>query len=216
MKKLFFVVAAALVSTGAFAQNFSYGVKAGLNLSDVSKYNDDAEGADKGMRMGFHAGLVGEYQVNDFWGLQAELLYSQQGTKFTAKVGDGKMVTKLDYVNLPVMAKLYLYEGLSLEVGPQFGYLMSAKEKISGFPAESEMNGEVNLLDEKEVGEKDLLKRMDVSAAVGLSYKFAFGLDVSARYNLGLTKVSDKMYDNNEKKISPKNNVVMVGLGYRF
>ncbi len=216
MKKFFFVVAAAVVSTGAFAQNFSYGVKAGLNMASVTKDGDDLEGADKKMRMGFHAGLVGEYQVSDIFGVQAELLYSQQGVKFVPTEGDGKDVAKLEYINLPIMAKFYLVDGLSLEVGPQFGYLMSAKRKVSDFKGEmAEENGEVDLLDEKAVG-KDFLKRMDVSAALGLSYRFAFGLDVSARYNLGLTKISDKMVDENDKKISPKNGVIAVGVGYRF
>ncbi len=216
MKKIVFVLAAALVSTGAFAQSFSYGVKAGLNLSSITKYFDDYEDADKKMRTGFHVGLVGEYSFSEFVGLQAELLYSQQGMKVLPTVGDGKMTYNLDYINLPIMAKFYLVDGLSLEVGPQFGYLMSAKEKYSGFKGEmAEQNGETNLLDEKEVG-KDFLKRMDVSAALGLSYRFAFGLDVSARYNLGLTKITDKMVDENDKKIAPKNGVIAVSVGYRF
>ncbi len=214
MKKILFMAAAALVSTGAFAQGIQWGVKAGLNMASIS--DNKTEGMNSKMRMGFHVGAVGEYTINDFVGVQAELLFSQQGQKMTPKEGDGKSVAKLSYLNLPVMAKLYLTDGLSLEVGPQFGYLMSAKRKSEDFPAESEMNGEQDLLDKKDMGVDDYMKRFDVSAALGLSYKFACGVDVAARYNLGLTKVSDKMVDDNDKKISPKNNVIAVSVGYRF
>ena len=216
MKKILFLAAAALLSTGVFAQGLSYGVKAGLNMANIGG-TEETTGVSQSMRMGFHAGVVGEYKVNDFWGVQAELLYSQQGMKMTLDNVDGKMVQKMDYINLPVMAKLSLAEGLSLEVGPQFGYLMSAKQVTSGFDtaATGIDNETVDLLDEKNVG-KDYLKKLDVSAALGLSYRLACGVEVSARYNLGLTAMTDKDLDSNGKKLAPKNNVISVGVGYRF
>ncbi len=211
MKKVLFVVAAALVSTGAFAQSFSYGVKAGVNFAKETKMDDmvlpigDDEYLDMGdtkMRTGFHVGVVGEYTFNDFIGLQAELLYSQMGAKWktTYEGFDVKLTDKADYLTLPVMAKLYLYEGLSLEVGPQFGYMLSGKMA-------TDVDGET---DDNSYYDEDDLNKFDVSAALGLSYRFAFGLDVSARYNLGFTDT---------KKIvgeKVKNNVIAVSVGYRF
>ncbi len=215
MKKLFYIVAVALVSTGAFAQKLSYGVKAGLNFSTITGdeffFTADDMYADKSMRIGFHAGLTGECRFNDFIGMQAELLYSQQGLRQTSKDSDGKSVTRFDYLNLPVMAKFYLIDGLSLEAGLQLGYLMSAKLK----GADSGSSSTVNLLD-YEYSYSDNFIRFDIAAAFGLSYKFVSGIEVSARYNLGLTRLSNTTYDGSNKKPVSKNNVMAIGLGYRF
>ncbi len=184
MKKIILVALAAIVSTGAFAQKFEWGVKAGLNLAKQTDVTDSK------FRAGFTAGAFGEYVINDYFGVQGELLYSQMGYKNEA--GDIKNTFKSDYIVLPILAKFYVLEGLSVEVGPQFGYMISAKDKQGD-------NDAVDLYDRVD-------KKFDVAAAMGLSYKINFGLDVFARYNLGLTKLDA---DN-------KNGVISVGVGYRF
>lgn len=184
MKKLFFAAAAILLSTGAFAQSgIQWGVKAGLNLANVTNVTDSK------FRPGLNAGVFGEYVINDLFGVQAELLYSMQGYKIDL-LGENN-TAKMDYINLPILAKLYVLEGLSVDLGPQFGYMISAK------------------INDTDVYD-DLDKKFDVSFGMGLTYKLNFGLDVFARYNLGLTKISN---DNDDKT---KNSVIQVGLGYRF
>ncbi|RZJ55928.1 MAG: PorT family protein, partial [Flavobacterium sp.] len=36
----------------------------------------------------------------------------------------------LSYLNVPIMAKYYVIEKLSLEAGPQIGFLLSAKNQV--------------------------------------------------------------------------------------
>ena len=189
MKKIILVVSAVLLSTGAFAQQrgFEWGVKAGLNLANWTK-TDDAK-----FRPGLVAGVFGEYVINDFLGVQGELLYSMQGFKVKE---DGETATNInDYLVLPILAKFYILEGLSVDIGPQFGYMLSAKVKYDG--------------DSESYYDEDGLKKFDVSVGMGLSYKLNFGLDVFARYNLGLTKIGD-----GDSKV--KNSVINIGVGYRF
>lgn len=202
MKKILLLAAAVMVSSGAFAQNFEWGIKAGLNLGSLT--NMDMEDSNM-MRAGLNAGLFGEYVINDFIGIQAELLYSMQGKGF--KDGSNKMIFKLDYINLPVLAKLYILEGLSVDLGPQFGYMVSDKCKVEtdGASVTIDMNKV------EELGEVEI-KKFDVSVGMGLSYKTRFGLDVFARYNLGLNTWI-KANGSDEKS---KNGVIQVGAGYRF
>lgn len=191
MKKIILLAAAVLLSTGAFAQQrgFQWGIKAGLNLATQTKV-DDAK-----FRPGLVAGAFGEYVINDFFGIQGELLYSMMGAK--GKIEGVTVTDKTDYITLPILAKLYILEGLSVDIGPQFGYMISAKAK----GAAGDNSATRNYYD-------DVDKKFDVSAAMGLSYKLNFGLDVFARYNLGLTKLADGA--------DSKNSVIQVGLGYRF
>lgn len=192
MKKIIILFSAIFFSMGAFAQEgFQWGVKAGLNLATLSNASDAK------FRPGLHAGVFGEYVINDFVGVQAELLYSMQGAK--ANEGGISATMKYDYINLPILAKLYVLEGLSIDLGPQFGYMVSAKAKGS---AEG-VSAEVSVYDEMD-------NKFDVSFAVGASYKLPFNIDVFARYNLGLTKV---LQEESEKF---KNSVIQIGVGYRF
>ena len=188
MKRLFFVLAALLLSTGIYAQGMEWGVKGGLNLASLT----NSDGAK--MRPGFHAGLYGEYGINDFLGIQGELLYSMMGAKGTE---DGIGFTaQMDYIVLPVVAKIYLMDKFSLDLGPQFGYLVNAKvkAKVDGTSASQSFYEDA--------------EKFDLSIGMGLSYKLGYGFGISARYNLGLTEI--------EKGADPKHSVIQVGVTYKF
>lgn len=186
MKKIILAVSALLLSTGAFAQiGIQWGVKAGLNLATTTNTSNAK------FRAGINAGVFGEYVISDYVGVQAELLYSMQGTKSKTEAAGVTVssTTKTDYINLPILAKLYILEGLSVDLGPQFGYMISAKV------------GDADVYDNVD-------KKFDVSFAMGASYKLPLGLDVFARYNLGLTKI----FEGSDSK----NSVIQIGVGYRF
>ena len=191
MKKITILAALIIMSASVFAQGIEFGVKTGLNLASQTKITGNTE-----MCPGIYAGFFSDYTINNFFGIQGELLYSMMGVKKTGLKGllDGSTITnRTDYIVLPVLAKLYVAEKLSLDLGPQFGYMISAKEK---FPTET-----INVYD-------DVDKKFDVSFGMGLSYKLGSKFDISGRYNLGLTKVED-YYDS-------KNSVIQFGVGYRF
>ncbi|WAC03840.1 porin family protein [Lacinutrix neustonica] len=113
--------------------------------------------------------------------------------------------TKLDYLNLPIMAKYYVAEGLSIEAGPQVGFLISAKSEV-----EATSEGE-SASDEGDV--KDSFKSIDFGAGVGLGYKLESGLNFSARYNLGLANIAE---DVEGQDFSIQNNVIQVSVGFMF
>ncbi|MGF1556389.1 outer membrane beta-barrel protein, partial [Paucihalobacter sp.] len=112
MKRLSIILFSLLFSVTTYSQGVDFGIKFGANFANIS----DASGLDN--KTGFHAGAFAALKFNDKVALQGELLYSQQGAKFSP--GD----FNLDYVNVPVIVKYYLVQGLNIQLGPQFGFLV--------------------------------------------------------------------------------------------
>lgn len=193
MKKLFFLTLALCTVLVANAQKskrdegIKLGIKGGLNVANLM---GDVE--EVAIRTSIHAGLVAEIIVSDKFSIQPELLYSGQGASDTR---DGGGRTKLDYVLIPVLAKFPIASGLSVEAGPQLGFLVSAKYK------DNESNETV----------KDLYKTMDFGLDAGLEYELNSGVFFQGRYNLGLTDINNT--DDN-RRIS--NGVIQFSIGILF
>ena len=173
MKKIL-VIAAFLLTFSSNAQ--SYGIKGGINFSNLS--GSGADGAD-GIT-GLHLGLIAEFKIFQNLALQPELVYSAQG----AKIND--VDYKLGYLTLPVLAKFYLNDKLSIHAGPQFGLLISENDEVK----EADNNS------------------TDFGISAGLEYNIIGGLFVQGRYNNGLSEITD----NTEIK----NSVIQFSIGYLF
>ncbi len=179
MKKLLLIVFVVALTYNMNAQT-TFGVKAGVNFASAG--GDDADGLDS--RTSFHVGGVATIGVSEKFSIQPELLYSSQGAS------EGSDDLKLDYLNVPVLAKIMVAEGFSVEVGPQIGILLSA-----------DADGE---------DVKEFFKSSEFSGAIGLGYQMETGLNFSARYTLGLGNIAD--VDDGDWK----NNVFQVSVGYSF
>ena len=189
MKKIMLVAALMLSSVATFAQHavgsFNLQPKVGVSIANVTEF----KGTDP--RVGLVAGLEGEYQATDIFSVSAGVLYSMQGAK-----GDwGNLINatnRLDYINVPIMANVYVVKGLAVKLGVQPGFNVSNKI------AANNRNTFDNLVKAQSV---------DVAIPVGLSYEYNnFQLD--ARYNWGVTKV----YEGSKVK----NSVFQITLGYKF
>lgn len=170
MKKLFFLTLALCTVLVANAQKskrdegIKLGIKGGLNVANLM---GDVE--EVAIRTSIHAGLVAEIIVSDKFSIQPELLYSGQGASDT-RDGGGRI--KLDYITLPVLAKFPIAKNLSLETGPQIGFLISGKYK------DNDSNDKI-----------EDTKTIDFGLNAGLNYELNNGVFFQARYNLGLTDV---------------------------
>lgn len=119
--KLLFLFLTCFSLSLARQNQFTFGLKGGFNLSTIT-----GEGTDElETREHIQAGILGELQLSDKFSLQTEVLYSAQGSQYT--VGVANNAIRLDYVSAPILAKYYFSEGLSLELGPVFGFLVNAK-----------------------------------------------------------------------------------------
>ncbi len=202
MKKIFLLVACVCMAVGVYAQP-QFGVKAGLNLSNIS--NADMGDVKSKMKPSFYAGVFADFQVVDFMSISPELIYSRQGNyyKDSYEGETYKTWNRLNYLNIPVMFKFTFVKGLSVDVGPQFGFNLNGKTKDK-WDYEGESGDSKNSI-------SDNIKTFDFGLNFGLSYMITEKIDVAARYNLGLTDV----YKNNQGDAC-RNGVLQIGVGYRF
>jgi len=170
-----------------------YGFKSGLNVSSI---NGDDTG-DTQPRLGFFGGGFAELCIDDYTSVQPEVLYSQQGVKYSDRNGyDGTI--KLDYIDVPVMVKFKATKDFIIEAGPQVGFLLSAKDKY-----ESPNNSGINDI-------KDDMKNIDFGANFGLNYDLQNGWLFGARYNLGLADI------NKNSGVNNKNGVFQFSVVFKF
>lgn len=131
MKKIFLMAAMALASVSSFAQQavgtFTIQPKIGLNLANLT--DGDAD-----LRVGLAAGAEFEYQISDIFSLSAGALYSMQGSTATGvdeTTNAGvDVTTKLDYINVPILANVYVVKGLAVKLGIQPGFNVTHEVKV--------------------------------------------------------------------------------------
>ena len=214
MRKIALLIALTIFGlTQANAQNF--GFKGGYNYSsfngEVAKDNTL-----KGLS-GFYVGALLELPLGDVLSLQPEVIYSRQGAAWEKDynvpiLGKGSLKNdlRLDYLNIPVMAKVNLGP-LFLQGGVQFGFLVGKPE------TSSTVNGR-RITEEVD---KDAYASFDFGVGAGLGVNLNQHFFIEARYTHSLTNALDP--DNNSLKnarISDDNNfknaVLSVGLGVKF
>lgn len=196
MKKILLsLVAVVMVIAGANAQA-SFGVKAGANLANVG---GDIE--ENNMKIGIHIGGVANFQLSESFAFAPELLFSTQGYKMDGAdfMGISIPETKVNmtYLNIPLLAKIYLGESFNIHAGPTVGFLLAAKVKAG---------------DESE-DIKDGMKGLDFGLGFGLGYELESGLNFGARYNLGLANIADTE-EGDDSKIT--NQVIQISVGFNF
>lgn len=178
--------------TTALAQEVDFGIKAGVNYATLS----GVEGGETNYLPGFHGGFTAQYVLYPKFAVQAELLYSLEGAESSFKREteeysfSSEQKLRLGFLNLPIMGKLYVTEGFSLQAGPQVGYLLSAKNEYSyssAFPEDSIIiSGTGDIREE--------LKKVLFGLNFGIGYDLNSALFLQARYYLGLSDINN--YDD--------------------
>jgi len=181
-----------------------FGIKGGMNVSSLS---DNADLADQGSKIGFNAGLFANIPIAESFSIQPEVLYTQYGDKYDQVVLGNRYsyANHLDYVAVPVMFQYNFIPNLYVEAGPEFGFMVSAKNK-----AKNETNNDVIA----ESGNyKDNFNTFNVGIGLGAGYYFTDNIGLTARYVAGVTDIA-KYRPNGSDAI--RNNVFQVGLAYKF
>jgi hypothetical protein len=172
----------------------SFGVKGGVNFATLD--GGDIDSPDS--RTSFHVGAFAEIPVADIFSVQVEALYSGQGAEGDYRGRDGdKVELQLDYINVPVLAKLYVVKGLSIEVGPQFSFLVN--DEFDTNPNSNSGDNPIEGMD---------FKTFQVGAAGGLTFQTESGLFATARYVRDLTDIA--------KNTNIQNSVFQLGVGFKF
>ncbi|WP_224744324.1 porin family protein [Pontibacter aquaedesilientis] len=184
MKKLLFMfVFAVATAFAAQAQNASFGIRGGANISNLSGDLRDEDRFEN--KVGFHAGIMANFGVVDnFFSIQPELLYSVKGFKNEdsevtllgqTRRREGKV--NYNYLDLPVMAKIKAGP-LYFEAGPQASYLLSVNNETKTY-----INGNLRSTNTDEKS-KSGLSEFEVGYVAGIGFTSANNaISFGVRYN---------------------------------
>ena len=202
MKRIFLALGFIALTTTVFSQvRISPGIKTGLNLASLSNVDNSSS------KLGLQGGLFVNIHLTNFYELQVETTYSNQGTSYdTPRISGGfdpiiyqrEEDLDLDYINLNIANKFFPVKniGLNFIVGPSIDILVSDNHYDDIIP-------------------------IDFSLFGGVGYEFPFGLGLEVRYKQGLIDVREDYFDNGDNDSfydgdNVLNGVVQFGVSYRF
>lgn len=188
-----------IIDGGERVNTFAYkfGIKAGLNMSNMS---NNLDGCEPGFSMGTGfrvGGLVnmrwGQRTENSlpgtgYFGLQPEILFSSMQVKTDVEA------IKFQTVQVPIMLKVYPTVQFSIEAGPEFTYYMSSSPDDITFGGTQIKTGDI--------------KGLTLGVGGGLAYDFDMGLTIGARYSYGFNKMA--------KNLDWKNSNIQITVGWMF
>ena len=198
MKKILLTAVMALITIVAQAQNtqretgtFTLQPMVGASFGYLSGDWNSEPREKKKLIAGVVVGVEGEYYATKWLGISAGMNYAMQGWRLDYP--ERSVLTRLNYLNFPVMANIYVVKGLSLKTGAQFGWLLNAKDRV----------------DDVNIDIKDDCNGFCFAIPLGLAYEFDnFVFD--ARYNFALSNVINKV---NERK---RSQLIQLTFGYKF
>ncbi|GAB3519276.1 porin family protein [Emticicia fontis] len=208
MKKAFFITAAvALFAISSYGQDagqkIQLGIKAGLNYSNI--YDSKSDQYDAKGKYGGAAGVFLAIPIGRFLGIQPEVMYSQKGYKQSGSVlGANYDFTRTShYLDVPLLLSIKPTSVLTVQVGPQFSYLMRQKTVIN--------TGLGTVITDNDF-DNDNIRKNTLGAVVGLDFNFdrvVFG--TRAGWDLQNNNGDGSSYNPRYKNV-----VVQATLGFRL
>lgn len=185
MKKipnLFLSVLILISANFVFAQDLKLGFIAGVDLTNIrfEKNNDYFNGSIPDFKhiISYNAnGYIG-YKSNSFWGLSFEPGYIKKGGDFT----DFNSRYTFSYIQLPVLADLYISDKFFISIGPELGYLVKAKFENNDLS--------MDILDRCD-------NRFELSGLLGINYSIFKNTEIALRYSYGLTYTAKTFFSDN-------------------
>ena len=227
MRRLFLLFLFVLTLFGAQAQpkwgTWSVVPHVGVSFANLTKdainvpYNGTSHSQ---TRIGFSGGADVYYQLTDKLALSGGVAYTQAGCNFkdipadlNAKHGTvfHNAYFNLGYVDVPLLAHIYISKDLALSIGCQPSFLTKATSHTEMQDYETDGKGgikyEKNVVSEGDAN--SFFKKTAFSIPVGISYEYE-NVMLMARYNIGLSKVY------NHDLSDSKNKIITVSVGYKF
>ena len=201
-------------STGAFAQ-MSFGVKAGLNLSNMTLKAGGEKMDDIKFKPGFNVGAFADFELSDLLSVEAGMNIETKGYLMKEKYEEygfkvkTKNTANLVYVTIPVDAKL-TFGSFYVLAGPYVGIAAAGKVK-SKMETDSHTDKHDDSLDFGS-DKKDDLKRLDLGLGLGAGYEINDNLGVRLGYDLGLSNLTPE----GDKDNSSKNGSINISATYKF
>lgn len=111
-----------------FREKLMFGPKIGVNYSNV--YDSEGEDFDSDPKFGLAVGGFIAIPIGKYLGVQPEVLYSQKGFKASGTILGGvyTFTRTTNYIDVPLFFSFKPSEFLTLQLGPQYSYLVSRKD----------------------------------------------------------------------------------------
>ncbi len=185
MKKLFTLCIILCTFSIASQAQIRAGVKGGGNISYT--IFDPELVFDVKVLPGFHLGGFVHFGFADNLGVQAELLYSTQGTRIEEDAFgvEFELRDRLNYLAIPVLFKFTSGSGITAEIGPSFNLLLAANREVE---APSVTGGTST----EEIDVDDVYSALDIMLALGLGYELPSGLSFNGRFAFSLANAYDE------------------------
>ncbi len=221
IRKIFFTIILTMMMIPVINAQVKYGIRTGVNFAkwqgdDLQIIEDLIDKTDgylvtKG-KTGFHAGGYVNIPISETFSFEPGLQYSKKGYSIKGDlqinalkilgINAGAQVQS-HYIDIPLVLKAKLVQGLNVYAGPQVSYL-----------ARSTLNAKLGVLGisifNKGIGITERLNKVDLGLTGGIGYQFDNGLNIQAGYDYGLSKL-----DKNDN-YSAYNRVVKVSVGFTF
>jgi hypothetical protein len=182
-----------MFASSASAQ-ITYGAKAGVNFANVSFADEDVPSSS---RIGLLAGAFATVPLTGWLSVQPEAIYTVKGASID--IFDIESDYIVDYLEVPVLARVPIQRRVYLAVGPSIAFRIRARNRTS-FGGSTE---EVNIADDVESLD------IGVVGAAGLEMgRWVF----DGRYTHGFSDTDADTSDN----VKIRNRVFSVSAGFRF
>lgn len=198
MRSLFLTLSTLLILSTSFGQ-VQFGLKAGLNLASIKDVGLDNSKA----RIGYNAGGMLQWKFAEKFLLRPELLYSVKGYRSPASQTNDEATASLSYVNLPILFGFRPTQNLSLLLGPELGFLTSAKSNFGGTSHDI----------------SSTYREFDIGIDLGLAYYVSKGFGVDLRYCYGFKGLVNVVYTDQYGNVTSQgktgaNRVFQLGIYY--
>lgn len=188
-----------------------YGFRFGGNLSDYTVDISDTIQISPAKKTGWQAGVFYNISSSGLFSMQPEVNFSQRGIRFESP-GDISVKRNFNYLELNLLGKT-TFGGKNmkgyLNLGPGFGYLMSAQDKN-------------NISETTKVDlEMENICRWDTAIHIGLGAAFRLGFEnalfLEGRYTLSISDLYDIDENQQPEGYKPVNHrVIGFTIGYIY
>lgn len=144
---------------------------------------EELENDDKDYHLG--AAVLVESNVNDVFGVETGVMYVRR--QYVANVAGAKVVSEVDRLHIPITARIWATDFLSLAAGPYVAFSVGDVDNrvIVG---DTNLNYETSADDDTEFG-------LDLAATFNIAIDDKSGLFIEGRYSQPLEEESEEDYD---------------------
>ncbi len=211
--------------SNAQSNKLKFGVKAGLNLSNIAQDFKDSEDEDDTKTLtGLAFGVTAEYELKENLAFQSGLMFSRKGYKMEGSDEGEKYEDKykISWLEVP-MNFVYKMNDFQVYAGPYMAFGLSGKwESEYTYDGETESyDGDIDFGNDssEEKDDEGMVRGLDYGLNLGLGYQTG-NLLFNAGYSFGLANLTPDYkgegsnFDPKDMKVS--NRVLTFSVSYFF